>query len=522
MIAASPAWKDVQQRFLLPEQYIEIKCAITETGVNERASASGTSEAFFSDVGSVLDTSKTIKRYATGELNFWSLDGKMDIMPDTDVFHGGGYVSDISESGSVTLTLPEVHTVPLPGVTITFGNGEYAPVFTVTAKNGNTVVAETTVTGNTKSVCIVDLEIANYDNVTVTVHNWCVPYHRARIEELALGHMLTLGKTDIISYTHEQYGDLLSGEIPKYSIEFTIDNSSGRWDPNNPQGMEKYLAERQKLTVRYGLDIDGEIEWINGGTFYLSEWYTPSNGFEARFVARDVFEFLLSPQLEGGSVYGNFAHLITSATSAFLPDDTKVTVDASLSSSAGRTAPAGTAAEWVQKCANGGCSIIRYDRNGNLYIGRLDKTLSEYRVPLSLSYSHPEISLSKPLKDVTADYSFVEIQRDPETNAIISRDTITETYKLSVGTSGETQTVSNDFLKSEEEARAVAEWVGGILKNRKTISGEFRADPRLDLYDVVTVESKYGALTPVVITNVKYIFNGSFRGSYTGRVLEEE
>jgi hypothetical protein len=93
-------------------------------------------------------------------------------------------------------------------------------------------------------------------------------------------------------------------------------------------------------------------------------------------------------------------------------------------------------------------------------------------------------------------------------------------YELSVLKSGETQTVSNDFINTVGHAEKVADWVRGILESRKTVEGEFRADPRLDLYDVVTVESKYGVLTPVVITNITYTYNGSFRGSYTGRVLE--
>ena len=59
------------------------------------------------------------------------------------------------------------------------------------------------------------------------------------------------------------------------------------------------------------------------------------------------------------------------------------------------------------------------------------------------------------------------------------------------------------------------------MKTRKTVSGEFRADPRLELYDIVRVEDRYSRLVNVAITNIKYEFNGSFRGSYTGRILEE-
>jgi hypothetical protein len=92
---------------------------------------------------------------------------------------------------------------------------------------------------------------------------------------------------------------------------------------------------------------------------------------------------------------------------------------------------------------------------------------------------------------------------------------------LDVFSAGEVQTLGNDFVNTEAHAQKVAAWIRDILVSRKTVTGEFRADPRIDLYDVVSVESKYGTLTPVVVTNITYTYNGSFRGSYTGRVLEE-
>lgn len=502
MIAVSDAWKDIQQRFLLPEGFVEITCAITEAGAQESATASGTNEAVFSDVSKILDTAdvSTATKYATNELNLWALDGSCAILPDTGPYNGAGYVSDIEATGSVTLTLPEIHTVAIPGVTIAWGE-EYPPVFTVTAKNGGTVVAELTVTDNAEKTCVVDLELNNYDSVTITVHNWCLPHRRPRIEKVSLGHTLVLTKKDIISYTHEQHGDLLSGELPKYSIEFTLDNIDGRWNPNNPTGMGKYLAERQKLTVRYGLDVNGTTEWIKAGTFYLSEWRTPANGLEARFVARDIFEFLISADM-------NAAHLapldgiVDWATRVLLPSGTNVVIDNSLANYSKSYIGDSTAAEIVQKCANAAGCVLRYDRDGVLNIEPLNKAFTDYRIPLSLSYSHPEIELSKPLKAIAVDYG------------------ADAPYELSVSSTGETQTIHNDFVTTEDQAFLIADWVNSTLKMRKTVSGEFRADPRLDLFDIVTVESKYGALSPVAITSIKYTFNGSFRGSFTGKVLD--
>lgn len=518
MITVSDAWKDIQQRFLLPESYIEIDCGITDDEAQSIAEASGTDEAPFSNVSSVVDEISNATKYATLELNLWALDGTHEILPSAGTHENVGYVSNIESTGSVTLTLPSVTDVAISGITITWSKslGEYAKTFTVIGKNGDNVVAEVTVTDNKDSVSVVYVPLANYDSIIVQVHEWSLPNRRARIENILIGHLLKLGKGDLLGFTHEQDGDLLSGKVPKYSIEFTLDNSDGRWDPNNPTGMAQYLSERQRITVKYGLDVNGSIEWINAGTFYLSEWYAPPNGLEARFVARDAFEFLLATDTTkmsnmSSTQYGNLAFIASWATNSLYLDGIKVDVtDAALKGSKGREFGAnGTYAEMVQKCANAACCILRYDREGVLYIEQLDNALTDYQIPLSLSYTYPEITLSKPLKQVVVDYGKV----GGDGNPIV--------YELSVANNGEIQTVSNDYIYTEEAAKSVAEWVANVLKTRKTISGEFRSDPRLDLYDIVRVEDRYGRWLTVVITNIKYTFGGSFKGSYTGRILEE-
>jgi hypothetical protein len=52
------------------------------------------------------------------------------------------------------------------------------------------------------------------------------------------------------------------------------------------------------------------------------------------------------------------------------------------------------------------------------------------------------------------------------------------------------------------------------------LKGDFRADPRLELFDVISVESKYGMISPVMITYIKYTYNGSFHGTFEGKVLD--
>lgn len=511
MIEVSNAWKDVQQRFLLPESYVEIDCSITDTEVQALATVSGTTEAIFSNMGVVLGESITRPKYATNELNLWSLDGTCDILPNTAPYGDTGYVSNIASTGSVTLKLPEVRTSPIAGVTVTWSDtyDEYPSVFTVTAKRGDTVVAENTVVDNTMLTSAVFVEISNYDSITITVHDWCLPNRRARIERVIAGHVLTFSKGDLIGFKHEQSGDLLSGELPKNSIEFVLNNLDGRWNPNNPNGMVQYLSERQRVVVRYAMDVNGTVEWMNAGTFYLSEWDASANGFEARFTARDAFEFLMNADMKGRTIVEmseGLAGIVWQVMDPLIPNGARVLMDDVLRSTAAVTlnlAESITAAEIVQKCANATGCVLRYDRDGVLQIKPLDKTLADYRISTAMSYSHPEVSLTRPLKAVTVDSGGEA------------------SYELTVSPNGENQTVTNDYIPYGIGSDGVATWVRDVLKSRKVVRGEFRADPRLDLFDVVTVESKYGDITPVAITNITYTFNGSFRGTYEGRVLEE-
>lgn len=507
MISVSDAWKNIQYRFLLPETFVEIDCTITDAEVQESATISGENEAIFSNTASVLyDTTKTVK-YATNELNLWALDGSMVVTPDSAPYADAGYASDIESMGSVTVSLPEVHTKPTSGVTITWSSryDEYPSEFIITAKNGEDVVLEKHITGNTSQVTAVFEQLQNYDSLTISVRNWNLPYRRVRIEKVVMGYIMTFTKKDIFGYTHEQNGHLNSGELPKNSIDFTLDNTDGKWNPSNPDGLEQYLSERQKIKVRYGLDVDGVVEWIKAGTFYLSEWRVPSNGLEANFVARDIFEYLLN-ETYGGTTTGTLYEFVVEAfRSAGVPDDFIYDISDVLRNYSA-TLPEGEykCAEIVQMCANAACCVCYQDREGVLHIEPLNKALSDYTITSALSYTHPEVELSKPLKNVSVSYG-------AEQPYLISPP---------LGQLGEIQTVSNPLVSTTSQASKIALWVADMLSTRQTVKGDYRADPRLDVFDVVTVESdKYGTLTPVAITNIKYSYSGSFKATYTGRVL---
>lgn len=168
-----------------------------------------------------------------------------------------------------------------------------------------------------------------------------------------------------------------------------------------------------------------------------------------------------------------------------------------------------THAEITQLVSNlcGCCTFQR--ANGAEYTMKYWETITDYVIPQSLSYVEPEVELAKPLKNVVVYYSH-ELGVDPYV------------YELAVGDSGETIIINNTGVDRLEWAEYLAEQYAEFYKERTWVSGEFRADPRLELFDIVKVEGKNGMIGWVLITQIKYSYNGSFHGTYKGKLLTDE
>lgn len=344
----------------------------------------------------------------------------------------------------------------------------------------------------------------------------------------ALNNTMVYTKKDLLSFTHQQTGSLVSGELPKNHIEFSLDNSDGKWNPSNPRGMERYLSDRLKVTLRYGYIINGVEEWIPGGVFYLSEWRTSPNGLEANFTARDALEYMIDTPYTG-EVTGTLYDIALSAIAeANIPDDPHTDVESFVlgesklgSAVLGFVLVGGvsiseelknysvgdidykgneTVAVILQKCANAAGCVMYQDRTGVFVIGKLTYEDTGYVIPKRLSYAYPEIDFSRPIKNVSVTYYGNDVSVYP------------------FSSTGETQTLSNDFILEKKQADAIAKWVCDSLRTRQQISGEYRGDPRLDLFDVVSVENKYGTIAGVVLTDIKYTFTGAFRVTYSGYI----
>lgn len=512
MQTVSQAWKDEQERKIITaESLVEISLNVGDPDAQADAVTSDNGHVDYSNVGQISDSvEKNPVKYATLESNIWLLDGSFAILPNNAPYGNNGYIGNelSGDDGSytiiptITVSFSEVFENVIPGISITWAESynEWADTFRVKAYNGDEIVAQKTIEGNDSLSSFVELDIENYDKITIEVLKWSLPHRRARIKELILGIVQTFTRAEIMNFSHKMTVDPLSASLPKSEIVFEVKNLNGEYNPDNPQGSAKYLLERQIITARYGYKLPDGIEWINAGTFFMSEWETPQNGITATFTARDSLEYM--GDTYSGPSSGTLIEIaIAALEQAGLPtlsDGSNRWVLSetlsSISAQPGADLSGNNIMEVLQYVANAGCCIFYQDRNGVLHIEPLSDGTTDYEINRFNSYSNSEMSLTKQLKAI---------------------DVNNGQYVLTVGTVGETQPISNPLI-SDAQAPVVAQWAADYLQNRKTLSGSFRSDPRLDPLDRVTNQNQFSE-SVVLVTEIKYTYNGAFKGDYEGR-----
>ena len=511
MLNVSEGWKAAHGEMLLPETFIEINYRISEPGLQESANMAVSAPESFSELPETKDVAG--EKDSTLEWNAWGLDGSFEYFDGTPNYPGyvtstmSGADSAYSVYPTITLSFSSVHTASIPGVTICWSEtfDEWASSFKITVYNGSNVVAQTVVADNKSHLSTIWLEYKNFNRVVIEVLEWCLPHRRSRTMCVFAGIEATYRKVDLLGFNHSRNVDLLSAALPKSELTFQLDNSDDRWNPSNPEGVERYLMERQKVTLRYGMTVGGKTEWISADTLWLSEWNTPANGLSATFTARDAVQFMeetyTGPRsgtlysvaeaafsqisMDGGIVEYYIDNNLKSIQCNFSEDESEYTVS-----------------NILQMVAHAGCCVMYSDTNGAVHIESREYSMSDYEIGQDISYSYPEFNMSKPLKAVSVTYG-------------------DKTVVVNAGSTGEVQTVSNELIGSDAVAKSVANAAIGVLTNRKTITGEYRADPRLEPLDVASVHNKYATNT-VVITDVAFsTTGGALRGSYTGRVIDD-
>ena len=535
MQEVSNEWKSIHDEAVLNETFVEVSLDIADPDALKVAEAQDNGAIYISNSSELTNgVDKTPEPYTTLEQNMWCLDGKRKSIPESN-FGDASYASDVLSDDTcmfnpkvpiMTITFKgQVFTKDIPGVTITWSStyGEWADTFTILAYNGNNIVAEKEVLGNKSVKSLVPVDITNYDKIVIIIKKWCLPNHRARVEEIFVGLRKVYGKADLFDYSHSQSVDRLSGSLPKSEITFSINNINGEYNPYNTSGLSKYLMERQEIKSRYGMRMrNGSIEWIDGGTFYLSEWYAKQNGMTADFRARDLLEFMSGiyydtvTSVPERTLYELATSVLQSAELPRNSDGTvKWVIDESLKSIKTKAPlPVDTRANCLQLIAHAAGLPLYQDRGGTLHISPEPQLTTYHAINSFNSYMKPEITLTKPIKEVKIKvYTYTKGDKGFEST---TREISHSSWSILMG---ETITIDNPLITDEEVSSLVAQkWFNYFRNERKSLEFSWRPDVSLDALDIIQSINEYNR-NQVRMSEVTYKFNGAFTATGKGKVI---
>lgn len=78
---------------------------------------------------------------------------------------------------------------------------------------------------------------------------------------------------------------------------------------------------------------------------------------------------------------------------------------------------------------------------------------------------------------------------------------------------GETKTLQNPLVSTQEQAELLAEWIGNYYGNNISYDVNYRGEPRVIASDIIHMESEKKSNLQVEVTSNKLSFNGAFSGS---------
>lgn len=518
MVEVSDKWKEKFNETLVPESFVEITCGITEPGINKKATIVTSSAAPFSTFHNIaLSDNASISRYSTGEPNLTVLDGSCSIVPSSPPYGTTGFLSaeifDDSNHPVIRLELPSENKSSVPGVSICWSTvfGEYATDFSVSAYLGTSKLKTVTVNGNKSVRSDVEAELSGFDAIEIEVLKWCLPDRRVRVEQVKIGRYLVFDKTKILAYSHSSARDPISGQLSQESISFSLDNSDRTWDSVNPQGIYKYIYERQPVTVRYGMDVDGKTEWVSGGMFFLSEWSVPANSIEASFQARDAFLYLSSTKYTGRK-YGTLYEMCYDALELLEADEITFDISDELKNYSTDITSDESAyhnSDILQLAANAAGMALYQTRDGVIKINRVygsDASNPVLDIPVLNNYSWPEITFAQNML-----------------NVVTTVGNATYAYPENPSGKGVSQTLSNVMLTKDilAKSRNALTESYGVLSNRRKASLTYRASPTIDALDMVKIHHQFNYDAVLLATNVKYTFNGCFKGTVEGYMMAD-
>ena len=260
-----------------PRSYARITLGVIDLGIRQDATISGGEPVWYAIPIKDVDDKVIDVNYATFETNGFPLDGSTNFLPEFGNVKTQGYVSKNISNAQGTFDNPEVFYVDftknhnLIGLSLDFA---WLPPkeFKVTGYRNNVEVMQKTFSDNTDMIVLAELLFEEIDQLKFEFIKTQFPFNRVRLNERILGIAYVYTDTDIISISENHRGSMITTELPTSSLSFVIDNKDNRFSLDKETLVTTFFEAGQNITVEYGLDVDGVVEWVPSEGWDLQTW----------------------------------------------------------------------------------------------------------------------------------------------------------------------------------------------------------------------------------------------------------
>lgn len=352
-------------------------------------------------------------KYMTYETDHVLLDGSFVLPPKTsETSFQRGWWSSAQSQADKTFSVSQVYTRDFNGaqssigLTITFDqqSNEYAEDFTIQVYDGVPALIDSiNVTGNTLSKYIWETNLADYEQIVITITKWTNAYRYARITELDFGIIKEYTDSSIAKLNVLKEIELIGDELASDEISFVLDNSNQEFNILNPTGIYPFLQKRQKIKPYYGLKITvTDTEWIPMGVYYLTEWNSDQGSLTASFVAMDLLDLLEQQKYRKGKVQSmSITNLLTDVFTDFGLTSADYEIDSALNSiTVAGNIPVRSYRGAIQIISNAGQAVCYIDRDGIIQVKQLTDDASVDNIDFDNVYNIPKIGLDKRINTV--------------------------------------------------------------------------------------------------------------------------
>jgi len=452
MYNVSTEYKSQINNTLRNPSYIKVYLGVVEPDAIDNT-ISDNGHLWYSDEDHIDDNYALTKNYATLEHNKLVLDG-LQVFPmevGEPVIYNQGYIGDeISDENGEFITDPVItidfnQSFNFIGLTFKFAfvTMSYPSKMRIIAYDGVTEVYNKLAYPSPLNAQYVleDLIPATgtCDKIEIVFEQTTPCYRRAILTELLFGVTKDFTEETITEANWDREVDLLSAKIPKNKFKFTTIDIDKEYNPDNADGIWKYIEKRQQTLFQYGYELNsGEIEWIIGGNLFTDgDIVSHSDGkiSKVTFGLSSILNQITDNAYKG--IYRTSPiNLYDMAVSLFADINlplltggvTPYYIDPAIADTTTHMPiPVVPFNEALQIIANASRSVLYVDRDGRINIVRVNNVLEDFKFDFSNIMNPPKLDKIPLLSNVETYYAKVQVDTS-------NSDIVTQSVAYTVAT----------------------------------------------------------------------------------------